>query len=106
MKLLIILLLAGIGYLIIAVILILLALGFAWALAMIIPELSIGMGLVAGSIFSVWSVYFFLKLLAFIETFNPEYENDDWEFDEPVVIMPPKLRRASGSSKARKKKHR
>lgn len=108
MKYLGVLVFVTVSIVVIAAILILSTLGFSWALAKVSPDLNNGIGLVAGSILSVGCIDFFLRFMSFsrLSDSDNEYADEELEYEEPMVIIPPKFRYAPRTSKPRKKKKR
>jgi hypothetical protein len=66
--------------------------GIGFILSKLITELTLGMGIIAGSIFSIGTIYFWLKLLTSNDLheaiLNYENEDSDSEDEKPYVIIP------------------
>jgi len=69
---------------IIGVILIGLGIGIGYLLSALLPGVDIGTGLVAGAIFSVGIAWLFLQLI--LVFLLPEEDEEEGEFDEPIIL--------------------
>jgi len=96
--------------LLIGLIVICIGVGIGFILSILISELTLGMGIVAGAIFSVGIVYFWVKLISAIGK-NPdifEYEDEEPEVEdkEPFIILPPQhYPKTSRKKRIKKKRH-
>ena len=78
--------------------------GIGFFLSKIIPNLGIEFAIVAGAIFSIGIIHFFIKLMSTLLNYEEELEYDDIEFEEPPIILPPKILKSSGSKRNKKRK--
>jgi len=90
---------------VIGIIIICIGVGIGFILSKLITGLTLGMGIIAGAIFSIGIIDYWIKFISAVggnqEIFN--YENDHLKDEEPFVIFPPQYSKTLRKKRKKKK---
>ena len=91
-------------FLIFSFLIVLFGVGIGFLLSKLISGVGIGMGIIAGAIFSIGSIDFFLRYISSIMKDKDDQliEKVNSEIEEPVIVIPKKFWKNSKSNRKKK----
>ena len=78
-------------FLIVSFIVIVFGIGIGFILSKLVSGVEIGMGIIAGAIFSIGIIDFFIRSLSSVNKDDQLIEKVDSEKEEPVIVIPKKI---------------